>query len=306
MRRAFSDTLVNVAKKDSRIIFLTGDLGFQVFDEFIEKFGARYVNTGVAEAQLVNAAVGLALEGWRPIIYSIAPFVTARPYEQIRFGIAYHNLPVMIVGAGGGFTYARAGVTHHSPDDLALMSALPNMTVVAPGGPDELEVLMPKMLLLEGPSYLRVGKFGEPNVGSNSPIALGKARPLIKGEKVAILTLGDIVSDIKPEIERLHANGIKPGLFHYHTIKPLDTNSFSEIEAEYEQAIVLEECIPQGGLFQQLCCWKATTNATLQLKRYGAPDSFVLGNPTREELRQRIGVDAPSLGCICKSIFEKE
>jgi len=303
MRRAFSDTLVNVAEKNNKIIFLTGDLGFQVFDKFIEKFGARYVNTGVAEAQLVNAAVGLALEGWRPIIYSIAPFATARPYEQIRFGIAYHNLPVMIVGAGGGFTYAQAGVTHHAPDDLALMSALPNMTVVAPGGPDELEALMPQMLRLDGPSYLRVGKFGEPNVGSNSPIMLGKARTLIKGEKVAILTLGDIVSDIKPEIERLHAKGIKPGLFHYHTIKPLDTSSFSEIEAEYEQAIVLEECIPQGGLFQQLCCWKATTNAALQLKRCGAPDSFILGNPTREELRRRIGVDAHSLGCICKSIF---
>lgn len=306
MRRAFSETLVRVAEKNSKIIFLTGDLGFQVFDEFIEKFGARYVNTGVAEAQLVNTAVGLALEGWRPIIYSIAPFATARPYEQIRFGIAYHNLGVMIVGAGGGFTYAQAGVTHHAPDDLALMSALPNMTVVAPGGPDELEALMPQMLQLSGPSYLRVGKFGEPNVGSNSPIRLGKVRPIIKGEKVAILTLGDIVSDIKPEIERLHAKGIRPGLFHYHTIKPLDISSFSEIEAEYEYAIVLEECIPQGGLFQQLCCWKATTNAVLQLTRCGAPDSFILGNPTREELRQRIGVDAHSLGCICKSIFGRE
>lgn len=306
MRRAFSDTLLKIAKENGKIVFITGDLGFKVFDEFIGKYGRRYINTGVAEAQLINTAVGLALEGWRPIAYSIAPFCTARPYEQIRFGVAYHRLPVMIVGAGGGFTYAQAGVTHHAPDDLALMSALPGMTVVAPGGPDELERLMPQMLELESPSYMRVGKFGEPKVGGDSPVILGKARKLKDGEKVAVLTLGDIAPHIRAAVETLHAMGYSPGLFHFHTIKPLDVDIFAEINAKYKHVVVLEECIPQGGLFEKLCHWKAMNNSSLKLSRFGAPDGFILGSPSREELRARIGVNPESLCNTCINIFDKE
>src|ERR1051325_2288870 len=130
MRRAFGDALVKAAQDDDRVIFLTGDLGFGVFDEFIARFPRRYVNVGVAEAQLVDCAAGLALEGWRPIVYSIASFMTGRAYEQIRLAVGYHRLPVVVVGAGGGYTYANAGVTHHAKEDLALMSLIANMVVV--------------------------------------------------------------------------------------------------------------------------------------------------------------------------------
>ena len=306
MRKAFSDTLVNVANKDPKVIFLTGDLGFQVFDDFITQFPERYVNVGVAEAQLINAAVGLALEGWRPVVYSIAPFATARPFEQIRFGIAYHNLPILLVGAGGGFTYAKAGVTHHAPDDLALMGTLPGMTIVASGGPDELRELMPQLLKLTGPSYLRVGKFGEPEIGHISDIALGRARKLIDGEKVAVITSGDIVSDIFPAMQKLQADGLTPALYHFHTVKPVDTACLDEIAASYTIAIIIEESIAQGGLYQQVCMWKAETNSCLRVIRRGAPDGFVLGNPHREELRRQIGIDSESLRKLLDELHERE
>lgn len=302
MRKAFSDTLVNVAKNDPKLIFLTGDLGFQVFDDFIKQFPERYVNVGVAEAQLINTAVGLALEGWRPIAYSIASFSTARPFEQIRFGVSYHNLPVMVVGAGGGFTYANAGVTHHAADDLALMGLLPGMSVVTPGGPDELRELMPQLLKLKGPSYLRVGKFGEPEIGHDSPIMLGKARKLINGTEVAVITSGDIVSDIYPKIRELTGSGLNPALYHFHTVKPADRACFDEITNNFSIAVVIEESIPQGGLYNAICTWKAETNSTLRIIRRGAPDAFVLGNPGREELRRRIGVDGESLKSLLKQL----
>lgn len=295
MRKAFSDVLVKLAKEDPKLIFLTGDLGFRVFDEFIEKFPERYVNVGVAEAQLINTAVGLALEGWRPIAYSIASFSTARPFEQIRFGIAYHNLPVMIVGAGGGFTYAKSGVTHHAADDLALMGLLPDIVTVTPGGPDELRELMPQMLKLNGPSYLRVGKFGEPEIKHDSEIVIGRARKLCDGNNVAIITSGDIVADIYPKIDEFNHCGLNPALYHFHTIKPLDRVCLDEIESKYNAAIVLEECIPQGGLYNEICIWKTDTNSSLQIIRKGAPDAFMLGNPNRDELRCRIGIDGKSL-----------
>lgn len=291
--------------EDPSVVFLTGDLGFQVFDDFINRFPTRYVNVGVAEAQLINTAVGLALEGWRPIVYSIAPFATARPFEQIRFGIAYHNLPVMIVGAGGGFTYAKAGVTHHAADDLVLMGALPGMSIVVPGGPDELRDLMPQMLRLPGPSYLRVGKFGEPEIGDGSTVTIGKARKLLDGERVAVITSGDIVSCIYPRMKQLELPGFRPALYHFHTVKPADTECFAEIAAAYDMAIIVEESIPQGGLYHEICVWKAETDSRLKIVRRGAPEAFVLGNPGREELRSRIGIDAGSLETLLRSLNER-
>src|ERR1035441_5700751 len=114
MRKAFAESLLRAAEADPRVIFLTADLGFGTFDAFQARFGPRYVNVGVAEAELVCAAAGLALEGWRPIIYSIASFATGRPFEQIRLDLGYARLPVVVVGAGGGYTYATSGITHHS------------------------------------------------------------------------------------------------------------------------------------------------------------------------------------------------
>lgn len=302
MRKAFSDTLVNVAKEDPKIVFLTGDLGFQLFDDFILQFPKRFVNVGVAEAQLINSAVGLALEGWRPIAYSIAPFATARPFEQIRFGVAYHNLPIMIVGAGGGFTYAKAGITHHAPDDLALMGILPGMTLVAPGSPDELRELMPQLLKLNGPSYLRVGKYGEPDIEHDSKIILGKARELFSGEDVAIISVGDIVSDIYPRMSEFKKDGLNCALYHFHTVKPADRACLDEIASRYTIAIVIEESIPQGGLYHEVCVWKAETNNTLKIIRRGAPDAFIFGNPNREELRHKIGIDGDSLKLLLKQL----
>ena len=155
MRRAFADTLNHVAAQNPRVMLLTGDLGFEVFDEFQARFGPRYVNVGIAEAQMITAAAGLAREGWFPVAYSIAAFATARPFEQIRFSVSYPNLPVVLVGAGGGYIYAPSGVSHHAADDLALMTALPGMTVVAPGDPNEVAQLLPQLFTQSGTFLLQ-------------------------------------------------------------------------------------------------------------------------------------------------------
>jgi transketolase len=302
MRRAFSDTLLKLAEENEKIIFLTGDLGFGVFDEFIEKFPKRYINTGVAEGLLINAAVGLALEGWKPIVYSIGPFAICRPFEQIKVNVSYHCLPILIIGAGGGFTYSDAGVTHHSQEDLALMSLLPNMTVAAPGGPDELEALMPQLLELKSPSYMRVGKFGEPNVNHDSSIVLGRGRKLLRGKKIVVVTVGDIVSEIYPAVEEFNNSHESVSLYHFHTVKPIDTELLNEISIDYNDVVVIEETIPQGGIYNELCKWKANKETSMKIHRRGAADAFVFGSPKREELRKRMNVDAESIIEVLKSL----
>lgn len=303
MRRAFADTLLRLATEDPRIIFLTADLGFQVFDEYQARFPSRYVNVGVAEAQLICAAAGLALEGWRPIAYSIASFATGRPFEQIRVSVCYPRLPVMIVGAGGGFTYASSGVTHHAPDDLGLMSLLPGMTVVAPGSPEEVTALMPQMIRRSGPSYLRIGKFGEPNFAALEPAVLGRARRVRDGERVALLTVGDVVIEALQAVEALNHDGLYPALLHVHTLKPPDTAALDRLSRYATTWIVIEEQWPSAGLYAFVCRWKAVSGARVRVMRLGPEDEFILGNPHRSELRRRIRCDREAIAEMCRKAW---
>ena len=294
MRNAFANTLIKLAEEDERIIFLTGDLGFQVFDEFRERFGPRFVNVGVAEAQMVCAAAGLALEGWRPIIYSIASFATARAFEQIKISVNYHSLPIVIVGGGGGYFYAASGVTHHAADDFALMSALPGMTVVAPGDPEELSQLLVQLTQLRGPSYFRIGGYGEPVYEAQEPVLLGKARLLREGEQVAVLTTGDIATEALSALESLD-DYIQPLMYQFHTVKPLDTQILDSIENQVHTILVIEEHIPSGGLSAAINAWHTKNNSHVTLQRLGPTDVLSLGNVQRTELRRRFGYDAEAI-----------
>lgn len=303
MRRAFSETLTALAAEDPRIAFITGDLGFQVFDEFEKRFGKRYINVGVAEAQMVYTAAGMAIEGWRPIAYSIASFATARPFEQIRYCLAYPGLPVVLVGAGRGYLYSTSGVSHHAGDDLCLMTSLPGMTVVAPGDPTEVRELLPQLVAKGGPSYFTVGKFGEPTYVGEEPAVLGKARRLRSGERVAILSTGEIANEVLKAVEMLKEQKIFPAVYQYHTVKPLDTETLSLLAQEMDSLLVVEEHLPQGGLWAAVCQWHATAYEPPRMRRIGVQDQFVLGNLKQDELRRRFGLDAKGIASVCAEMW---
>ena len=300
MRRAFVDTLTDMAGKDDRIVFLTGDLGFQMFDTFIERYGPRYINVGIAEAELVCAAAGLAQVGFRPFAYSIASFMTARPYEQIRYTVGYPGLPVVIVGAGGGYCYSASGVSHHAADDFALMGLIPGMTVVAPGDPNEIRALLPQLTALPGPAYLRVGKFGEPTYESPAPILLGRARLLQEGERIAILTAGETAPLALEAVRRLAEEGLRPTLCHFHTLKPLDTDALDRLLPSHRRFICVEECYPRGGLHSALLEWSQNAPSPVRIERLGPGDAFALGNPKLDALRAGMGFDAAAIAAACR------
>lgn len=304
MRRAFARAIESLADRDPRVVFLTGDLGFGMFERFIAKHGPRYVNVGVAEAQLVLAAAGFALEGFRPFIYSIAAFMTGRPYEQIRVALAYHRLPVVIVGAGGGYGYSSSGVTHHAADDLALMSLLPGMTVVAPGDPSELEALLPQMLALEGPAYIRIGASGGPACEAHSSIVLGAARLLRVGRRVAVLATGGMAATALAARETLAAAGIEPEVWQFHTVKPLDTAALDRLAGRMQALLVVEESSPLGGLGAVVAAWHASMDGERpRLVRLGPKDELALGSLTRETLRDRWGYGPRGVVAACRELW---
>jgi transketolase len=304
VRRAFSDTLLNLARADDSVIFLTGDLGFGVFDDFIAAFPKRYINVGVAEAHLVDCAAGLALEGWRPIVYSIASFMTGRAYEQIRLSVGYHKLPVTVVGAGGGYLYGDAGVTHHAKEDLGLMALVAGMTVVAPGDPNEVEQLLPQLTALAGPSYIRIGRFGEPRFEAPAPIRVGQARVLREGKRVGIATTGTTVIQALAAVDLLASEGINPVLCHFHTVRPIEADALDRLLANVDSLVIVEEHGLQGGLGAAVAQRCVETGRLPHIVRLGPGDDLVFGNPKQAELRQELGFDAHGIAQTCRRLWD--
>lgn len=290
MRKAFAETLLQLAKQDERVILLTGDLGFGVFDQFEEAYPDRFINVGICEQAMVDIACGLAMEGYRPICYSIASFMTGRAYEQIKLA-AYQNLPILIVGAGGGYCYSTAGSTHHAPDDLGLMSLIPNMVVTAPGCPSEVTHLLRELVTLNTPSYMRIGRYGEPDYQSvesyegaawkgTGLCEWGYARYLREGTGGTIVTTGDMA------IRALQTIG--PSIYQFHTIKPLDTATLAQLE---EPILVVEEHSPYGGLYAAIMA----TGLKQNVVRVGPKDAFLLDCLSREEFSKQNEMDVESI-----------
>jgi transketolase len=194
MRRAFAEFLVSTAKNDDKIFFLTGDLGYKVFDEFKEQFPDRYLNVGIAEANMVGIAAGLAQQGFKPICYSIASFLIPRAYEQIRFFSGYNEYKIVYIGAGGGFAYGESGATHHSLDDVGLAKLIPGLDIYVPSGPLSLTKSLEQSMTSISSSYIQIGKFGEKDVDTSSDTS---------SCETLILTYGPVASEAKIAVARL-------------------------------------------------------------------------------------------------------
>jgi len=192
MRNAFIQELVTLARQHPQIALIVGDLGYSVIEPFADEFPDRFINAGVAEQNMTGLAAGMASEGYHVFTYSIANFPTFRCAEQIRNDVAYHRLPVTVVSVGGGLAYGALGYSHHAVQDYALMRTLPNMLIAAPGDPMEVRSCMHYLVENPGPSYLRLGKAGEPCFHATPPeVAPGQWQKIYTGRgDRAILTTG--------------------------------------------------------------------------------------------------------------------
>ncbi|MEW6685262.1 MAG: transketolase C-terminal domain-containing protein [Candidatus Edwardsbacteria bacterium] len=249
MRRAFFDTVTDMAQECDDIYLLTGDLGFGLFDEFRSKYSERFFDIGVAEANMIGIAAGLALSDKNVYCYSIIPFLIMRTFEQIRIDIAYQNLNVKLVGTGGGFTYGLEGFTHFGLEDLALMRTLPNITIVVPADPLEAKCLAKISYEYRSPMYIRLGKTGEPRVHNSEPdFRIGKPIFLSEGSDIALFAIGSMVYVGKQVVERLKKSGVKTTLINMHTLKPFNRNIVCQVASAHQVIFSLEEHYTEGGL----------------------------------------------------------
>ena len=249
MRAAFINTLIELAEIDSRIVLLTGDLGFTVLERYCEKFPDRFYNVGVAEQNMVGIATGLAESGFIPFVYSIATFASMRCYEFIRNGPVLHQFPVRIVGVGGGFEYGSAGATHHALEDIGLMRLQPGLTVLAPADHRQAAEALRKTWSLPGPVYYRIGKDDKATIrGLEGRFELGRTHIVRDGSDLLILTMGSIASEAVAAAEQLAVQGIQSTLAIVSTVNPAPLQDLAALLQRHSHALTVEAHFQSGGL----------------------------------------------------------
>ncbi|MCE5279541.1 MAG: transketolase C-terminal domain-containing protein [Planctomycetaceae bacterium] len=297
MRKALLDILTQLMHADRSIYILTADTGFHVFDEFPQRFPNRFINVGISEAAMIGMAAGLAMAGKQVFTYGIVPFVTMRCFEQIRVDLCYPNLPVKVIGVGGGLTYGPAGMTHHSIEDIALMSCLPNMSVVCPGDPVETGLAIEASMVLKGPCYLRLGKSGEPAVHPRRPegFAIGKGIALRRGRDVALVATGNMLATAAAACDLLERRGLSCELISMHTVKPIDADLIAEAASRCPVIATLEEHSIIGGLGSMVAGVAADRGLKVALRRFALPDRYEHKAGSQEYLRGQYGLTAEAV-----------
>ena len=261
------------------------------------------INTGVAEQSMIGLAAGMAMQGMRPFAYTIATFSLYRPFEMVRDDLCYQELPVTIVGIGGGITYSTLGGTHHAMEDVAIASSIPNMQVIAPCDPMETKDATNWCIdKNRGPVYLRLGKAGEPIVTKNSPdpFVMGKIRYLKKGQDVCFISYGPTINIALQVAQKLQTEKkITSSIISCHTLKPLDIKGITKALKTHKQIIIIEEMVENGGLAQNVKKIAWETKADCLIKSFSLQDRFIHFFGEHSQLLSEHGLDAEKIYRAC-------
>lgn len=297
MRNAFANEITKLAQEDERVVLLSADIGNRLFEDFKTKCPGRFYNCGVAEANMIGVATGMAMAGLRPVCYTITNFITYRCVEQIRVDVCYHHQPVVIVGTGSGLSYASLGGTHHSCEEMGMLRLLPGLNVMAPADAMEVRGVLRAALRQDGPVYMRIGKKGEPVLHSGVPeIEIGKAITMRDGRDVCLLSTGNMLPTCLEAAEQLAIAGCSARVISFHTVKPLDEKCLAEAFANFKVVATVEEHSILGGLGGSIAEWRSDQhNGTAKLLRFGTRDEFLHETCEQESARAIFGLTAENI-----------
>ena len=296
MRDTFFATLSQLAKENKNIEVVTGDLGFGVLKPFWEAHPNQIINAGIAEQNLTSVAAGMALEGKTVFTYSIGNFPTLRCLEQIRNDCAYHNANVKVVCVGGGFVYGSLGMSHHATEDIAVMRALPDVTVLCPGDLVEAKAVTKAIANHPGTCYVRLGRGGEKKIHpDNIDFEIGKAIKVHAGEDIAIFSTGAIFEEVSEACEILKENGINPTVYTFPTVKPIDEKIIREIAESHKLIVTCEEHNLSGGFGSAVAEVLAELPSHARLIRMGMNDQYCTIVGDQKYLRDQYGISGKKI-----------
>ena len=303
MRDNFVRQLSELARADDRIFLMTADLGFRVLDDFAAEFPRQYLNVGIAEQNMIGLATGMAMDGRVVFCYSIGNFSTLRCLEQIRNDACYHEANVKVVAVGGGFSYGPLGISHHATEDLSIMRALPNMTIVAPGDQWEAREATKSLAVTPGTCYLRLDKSPAPATARSKEVFfIGKARTVREGSDITLVATGGILGAALEAADSLVEQGIGCRVLSMHTIKPFDADAILRACRETGGIVTVEEHTIHGGLGSLVAetCMDAGVRPNV-FRRIGLRAGFSSIVGAQEYLRREYGMDAKA---IAKTVAE--
>lgn len=303
MRKHFSAYIEKVARANDRFVFLTGDLGYNALENLQEAMGPRFINAGVAEQNMVGMAAGLASQGFTVVCYSIAPFVVYRCLEQVRNDVCFHNLPVFIVGNGGGYGYGIMGSSHHAIEDIAVLSPLPNMECYVPAFVDDLNTCMDEMFQRNGPSYLRLG-LGKPLPPAMVRMSNGYYQPSTEAARLTIVSQGPVTANVLAALnQNTHAGRVELFVINKMPLQQLPDELANSIAAT-GNVLTIEEHVATGGLGAAVAHLAAQSQ--LPVPRFNS--LYALGYPdglygSQGYHQQRSGLDAENISNTINAYF---
>jgi transketolase len=301
VRTALVETLLELAAADDRIFLVTGDLGWNVVEKFATAHPDRFLNAGVAEANMAGIATGLAQAGFVPFIYSIATFTSMRCYEQVRNGPVLHHLPVRVVGIGGGYAYGHAGPTHHALEDLAIARTQPGLTVLVPADPAQTRTIVRATMDLSGPAYLRVGKGGNTEVpGLGGRFALGRPEVVREGSDVLFLACGSVVHEALAAARDLEADKVSAAVAVLAHLPFTASDALSALIRRFTSVVTVEEGYVAGGLGSLVAETIVEQGLGARLERRGVRESPTGASGSEAYMRRQSGLDAASLAAAAR------
>lgn len=306
MRKAFYEKIAEIAARNKSMYFLTANLGYKFFDEVRKKYPGRFLDVGVAEQNMISLAAGMALCGKSVYCYSIIPFLTLRACEQLRLDVCKHDLDVKLVGMGAGFTYGQEGFTHFGIEDMAVMRAMPNMTVVAPDTVENAVRAAELSVYFKGPLYIRLGRAGIHDAGNKATLkTIGKAAVLREGKDCALIAIGNMVAVAEQSALNLAAKGIKASVINMHTLKPLDETTIRTCAQKHRLIFSLEEHSIHGGLGSAVSEVLAESGFCGKFERIGIPEKLdpVIGDA--DYLWEHYGLSSSEVTCRLLKIIGK-
>ena len=299
MRKTCLDTVYELAKKDKKILFIGSDLGPGVLDEFKKKIPDRFFMEGVSEQAIIGLSAGLAMEGFKPYVNTIATFITRRCFEQVAVDLCLHRLPVRLIGNGGGLVYAPLGPTHQAIEDISIMRTLPNMTIIAPCDSIEMKKLVMQTVNHNNPIYIRLAKGGDEIVTSESDnVVLGKGVLKIEPNEHLFITTGGMTQMAIEASKRLNKeNNIKCGVIHLGTVKPLDSEILLKWIPKVKKIVTVEENVMAGGFGSSILEFTSDhfPEHLNKISRLALKDSFIEKYGTQELLFEDNNLTVTSL-----------
>jgi transketolase len=296
MRKTFIDTLIELAAQDARIVLLTGDLGFRLMEPYAERFPERFINVGVAEQNMVGIATGLAEAGLIPFAYSITPFAVLRPYEFIRNGPIYHQLPVRIVGAGGGFDYSHEGMSHFAVEDIGVLRVQPGIKIIVPADHEQARNALLQSWDLPGPIYYRLAKGERRTVpGLNGEFLLGRLQLLREGSDVLLVGMGSIATEVAAAADLISDARVTCAVAVLASVNPAPIKELEDVLARFPLVVTVEAHHITGGLGSLVAEVIADGGIHCRLLRCGATATPAGLNGSHDYLLQSAGLKAAQI-----------